>query len=158
LFSLVCFICVAAVGVYCIVIWTWFTAIFGVALVAAALINIIDIAFFKSLSIDSEVLCKEWYFFGKKSIKIADLTAISTKKLWEGSIVFRDKNISSIQRFYMNFETFPTKNRAYEQVKSALVEHGVINGDEPCWNRKKTGKKAFIKKFFAKINSKTGQG
>jgi hypothetical protein len=157
LFSLVCFIFVGFIGVFFIVVFTWLTVIFGVALVVAVLINIIDIAFFKSLSIDSEALCKEWYVFGKKSIKTADLTAASTKKLWEGSIIFRDKNRYGFQRFYMNFETFPTQNKAYGEVKSALIEHGVISGDEPCWNRKKISKRALIKKFFAKINSKTEQ-
>jgi hypothetical protein len=158
LFALVCFIFISFIGVFFIVVFTWLTVIFGVALMVAVLINIIDVAFFKSLSIDGEALCKEWYFFGKKSIKTADLTAVSTKKLWEGSIIFRDKNRYGFQRFYMNFETFPTQNRAYEQVKSALIEYGVISGDEQCWNRKKMSKRALIKKFFAKINFKTRQG
>jgi hypothetical protein len=154
LFCIICFLFVIFAGVFFIYVSTYISILFGVILIFVSLVNIIDIAFFKALIMDESCLGKEWYFFGKQKISLSNLSARCTNRLWEGLIIFRDKNRSRLQMFYMNFETFPSKDRGYERIKEALIKNGIIKGDEVCWNQKGVKKQKWWQKAFARIKSK----
>jgi hypothetical protein len=119
-----------------------------------SIINIIDISFFRVLIIDGDYLIKEWYLFGRKSIKLSSLKASSIDRLWKGSIVFGDKNKSVLQTFYMNFETFPCEDRGYDHIKKALIRNGVINEDEACWSNSRIKEKNIWQKIFTIVRAK----
>lgn len=151
LFAVICFLLMIFAGSFFIFVNTTAMTIFGTLLILAALVNTVDILFFKVLTIDSEHLTKEWYLFGSRSIKTSNLTAISTKKLWEGSIIFCDKTRYRVQTFYMNFETFPANDKAYERMREALRANGVISGDEACWNSYSTQQKSIWRRVIKRI-------
>lgn len=121
-------------GLFFILIGNWFTIFFGSILIFVSLLNAIDICFFKALIINDNFLIKEWYLFGKRSIKISNLSAVVAKRLWSGTIFFREKNDAVIGGFLMNFEVFPIGNSGFKQIKKILIEKQVIKGDENEWN------------------------
>lgn len=147
-FILHCLLLLSA-GIFCVYINLVITILLGIFLILAVMVNIIDVLFFKVLIIDDDCLTKEWYLFGKRSIKLSNLRARATNKLYENSITFSDKNKNILQNFYMTFETFLTKDNGYERIREILIKNSVIKGDDMHWNKKKNVKQKFLETIKA---------
>lgn len=120
-------------GWFFILVNNWFTIVFGGMLLLVGLLNVLDAFLFKKLTINHDFLIKEWYFFGSKSIPLMSLKATVAKRLWSGTIFFRDRNNSSWNGFIMNFETFPIGNDGFRKIKKILIDKKIITGDEYEW-------------------------
>ena len=120
-------------GWFFILVNNWFTIVFGGMLLLVGLLNVVDAFLFKKLTINHDLLIKEWHFFGSKSIPLMSLKATVSKRLWSGTIFFRDRNISSWNGFLMNFETFPIGNNGFRKIKKILIDKKIITGDEYEW-------------------------
>lgn len=133
-------------GCFCIYIGTKLTVFIGVLISVSVVMHMIDIVLFKSLTINKDVLTKQWYFFGKKTIKIDNLYAYCTRKIWKGLIIFGSRNTNSFIKFHMGIETFLLYRASLEDIKNILISFGVISENEACWKQKK--KVNFLKRIF----------
>jgi hypothetical protein len=124
----------ALLGSFLILIGHWFAILFGVLLVLVQTHSILDILFFKTLIFNDDSIVKEWFYFGKKKIKIEDLKVSVSKRLWTGTIVFSDKNKGYFSNTFMSFETFPIGNEGFRKIREILIEKNIIKGDENGWN------------------------
>jgi hypothetical protein len=122
------------IGFFLILIENWFAVLFGILLIIIGLLSALDILFFKVLSLNDKHLIKEWFVFGKKKIGLNDLEVSVVKRVWTGTITFRDKKKKSFTQFFMNFETFPIGNDGFREIKKMLIEKKIIKGDEHEWN------------------------
>jgi hypothetical protein len=154
LFSIGCFLLVCLSGTFFMFVNEVVIILFGMALILISLINIIDILFFKVLTIDSDYLTKEWYLFGKRTIKMSNLIAKARDRLWSGSIMFGDKDGSILRTFYMNFETFPAKDNGCERIKEVLIKNDVIKEDDIHWDKDGVKKRKMWCRIFAAIKNK----
>ncbi|PHQ64675.1 MAG: hypothetical protein COB99_08365 [Sulfurimonas sp.] len=121
-------------GLFLVFIENWFVVLFGVLLIIIGLLSMLDILFFKMLSFYDKYLIKEWFVFGKKKIEFDNLEAGAVKRVWTGTIIFRDKRKNSFFQFFMNFETFPIGNDGFREIRKILIDKKVIKGDENGWN------------------------
>lgn len=112
----------------------WLSLIFGGLLVIVGLFKFLDICFFKRLTIGKTRITKEWFYFGKRSIKLADLQVSVVKRLWSGTIFFQHKDHIGLDRLTMQFEVFPIGNSGFNLIRNTLILKGIISSHELSWN------------------------
>lgn len=103
-------------------------------MIIVGLLSLLNLLFFKVLIFYDDHLIKEWFIFGRKKIKFENLETAAAKRVWTGTIFFRDKRKNSFLQFFMNFETFPIGNDGFRQIRKILIDKKVIEGDENGWN------------------------
>jgi len=133
LISIVFFI-IVILGLFFLFIGHWFSILLGILFIIIGLLSIFNLLFFKELIFHNDYLIKEWFVFGRKKIKFDDLETSVSKRVWTGTIFFRDKRKNSFSQFFMNFETFPIGNDGFREIRNILIEKKVIKGDENGWN------------------------
>ena len=130
----IAFLVIILLGFFFLLIGHWFTIFFGTILLLIGLPSMLDILFFKQLIFSDKYVMKEWFIFGRKKIEFNNLTTGVAKKVWSGTIFFRDKKKKSILQFFMNFETFPIGNNGFKKIRKILINKKIIKGDENGWN------------------------
>jgi len=130
----VAYLIMIVLGLGFVLLNQWVTIVFGVLLVAVGLFKLLDICFFKRLTIGNTRITKEWFYFGKRSIDLSDLQAGVAKQLWSGTIFFQHKNHFGIDKLIMQFEVFPIGNSKFRLIRQILIQKGIISGDELSWN------------------------
>lgn len=120
-------------GVSLVSIGHWFTVCFGILLIVVFLEAIINIVFFKSLVLDSDYVIKNSYFFGSKKINFQNLEVAANKRVWTGTVFFRDKSKSFFSRQVIQLEIFPIGNEGFKKIRKILINKKIIKGDENGW-------------------------
>lgn len=133
-FITMAFLMMIILGFFLLMIENWFAVLFGILLIVIGLLSVLDILFFKVLRFYDNYFIKEWFIFGKKKIEFDNLEASAVKRVWTGTIIFRDKRKNSFSQFFMNFETFPIGNDGFREIRKILIDKKVIKGDENGWN------------------------
>jgi len=128
------FLIMIVLGLGFIFLNQWFTLIFGGLLVFIGLFRFLDICFFKRLTIGKTRITKEWFYFGKRSIKLSDLQVGVAKRLWSGTIFFQHKDSIGLDRLTMQFEVFPIGNSGFNLIRNILIQKRIISGHELSWN------------------------
>ncbi len=110
------------------------TSIFGSFVLAAGLVKLFDVSFFKRLTIGKTRITKEWFFFGKRSIELSSLKVGVSKGMWTGIIAFQNKERLGLDRLTMQFEVFPIGNAGFNLIREVLIQKEIISGYELAWN------------------------
>jgi len=134
IFISIAFSIIIILGLFLVFIENWFAVLFGLLLIIIGFISMLDILFFKVLIFYDEYLIKEWFVFGKKKIKFDNLEVSTSKRVWTGTIFFRDKRKNYFTQFFMNFEIFPIGNKGFREIRQILINKKIILGDENGWN------------------------
>lgn len=128
------FFMIIMLGLSFVFIGNWFAVLFGLLLILIGLPSMLDVVFFKVLIFYDEYFIKEWFVLGKKKIKFDNLDVSTSKRVWTGTIFFRDKRKNYFTQFFMNFEIFPIGNKDFRAIRQILIEKKIILGDENGWN------------------------
>ena len=113
-------------GLFLILIDNWFVKVVGILFVIFGLISVIDMSLFKALIFKDDRIVKEWHYLGSKKINFEDLEVDIVKRLWSGTICFKDRNKGSLARLLMQFEMFPIGNDKFQEIREILINKKII--------------------------------
>ena len=130
----VSFFVVALLGCFFLLIGNRFADFFGIVMIFIGLQSFLDVLLFNKLIFTDDYVLKEWVIFGGKKIEYSNLEAGASKRMWTGTVFFRDKRKKPFFQFFMDFETFPIGNDGFKKIRGILIEKKIIKGDEDGWN------------------------
>jgi len=125
---------VALLGYLFLLIGNWFTVFLGIVMICIGLQSFLDVLLFKELIFSDNYILKKWFIFGGKKIEYSNLSASASKRMWTGTVFFRDNRRKPFFQFFMDFETFPIGNEGFKKIRKILIDKKIIKGDENGWN------------------------